>query len=62
MFGFGLPELLIVGAILVVVFGVGKLPELGTSLGKSITNFKNAANGKDVVEINSKNDCRDQKV
>jgi len=40
MFGFGLPELLIIGAILMLVFGVGKLPELGNSFGKAISNFR----------------------
>lgn len=54
MFGFGVPELLIIGAIVMLVFGVGKLPEIGTSLGKTITNFRKAADGKDQVEINPK--------
>jgi sec-independent protein translocase protein TatA len=54
MFGFGLPELLIIGAILVMIFGVGKLPELGNSLGKAISNFKKAADGKDQIEVNPK--------
>lgn len=54
MFGFGVPELLIIGAILMLVFGVGKLPELGNSLGKAISNFKKAADGKDQVEITPK--------
>ena len=54
MFGFGVPELLIIGAILMLVFGVGKLPELGNSMGKAINNFRKAADGKDVVEINPK--------
>lgn len=54
MFGFGIPELLIIGAILMLVFGVGKLPELGNSFGKAISNFRRAADGKDQVEINPK--------
>jgi sec-independent protein translocase protein TatA len=47
MFGFGIPELLIIGAILLLVFGVGRLPELGGSFGKAIGNFRSAADGKD---------------
>ena len=35
MFGLGLPELLIVGFIVLVLFGSRKLPELGSGLGKS---------------------------
>ncbi|MDD2273067.1 MAG: twin-arginine translocase TatA/TatE family subunit [Desulfuromonadaceae bacterium] len=54
MFGFGTPELLIIGFIVVMVFGVGKLPEIGNSLGKTISNFRKAADGKDVVELNPK--------
>ena len=54
MFGFGVPELLIIGAILMLIFGVGKLPELGQSMGKAISNFRKAADGKDQVEINPK--------
>lgn len=54
MFGFGVPELLIVGAIVMLIFGVGKLPELGSSFGKAISNFKKAADGKDEIELKHK--------
>ena len=56
MFGFGIPEMLIVLAIVLVVFGAGKLPEIGGALGKSIKNFKNASEGKDEIEIKPKTD------
>ena len=56
MFGFGVPELLIIGAILMLVFGVGKLPELGNSLGKAINNFRKAADGNGPIEITPKNE------
>ena len=55
MFGFGLPEMLIIGVILVLIFGVGRLPELGSSFGKASTNFRRAADGKDVIELNASN-------
>lgn len=51
MFGFGLPELIVVMVIVLVVFGAGRLPEIGGALGKSIRNFKNASNGKEEIEI-----------
>jgi len=54
MFGFGLPELLIILAIVLVVFGAGKLPEIGGALGKSIRNFKKASDGKEDIEIKAK--------
>jgi sec-independent protein translocase protein TatA len=40
--GFGMPELLIVLAIVVVLFGATKLPQLGKGLGEAIGNFKKA--------------------
>ena len=40
MFGFGHWELLIVLVIAVLIFGAGKLPQVGSALGKSIGNFK----------------------
>jgi len=51
MFGLGLPELLVVLVIVLVVFGAGRLPEIGGALGKSIRNFKNASSGKDEIDI-----------
>jgi sec-independent protein translocase protein TatA len=38
----GLPEMLVILAILLLVFGANRLPELGKSLGKAIRGFKDA--------------------
>lgn len=40
MFGFGWMELLLVLVIVLIVFGAGKLPQLGEGLGKAIKGFK----------------------
>ena len=42
MFGMGTTELLIVLAIVVLIFGVNKIPQLGKGLGEGIKNFKSA--------------------
>ena len=42
MFGIGMPELLIILVIILIVFGAGKLPEIGAGMGKAIKNFKSA--------------------
>jgi len=43
MFGFGMPEMIIILAILLIVVGPGKLPQLGQALGSGIRNFKKGA-------------------
>ena len=51
MFGIGMPELIIILVLVLVVFGAGKLPEIGGAFGKSIRNFKRASQGKDEILI-----------
>ena len=46
MFGFGMPEMVIILVIVLVVLGAGRLPEIGGAMGKSIRNSKKASEGK----------------
>ena len=40
MFGLGWPEVVIIGLVAVLVFGPKKIPEIGSSLGKTLRGFK----------------------
>ncbi|MHC1744688.1 MAG: twin-arginine translocase TatA/TatE family subunit [Syntrophobacteraceae bacterium] len=40
--GLGMPELIVILVIVLIIFGAGKLPEIGAGLGKGIKNFKKA--------------------
>jgi sec-independent protein translocase protein TatA len=42
MGGFGWPEILIILVIVVVIFGVGKVADVGPAIGKAIRGFKDA--------------------
>jgi sec-independent protein translocase protein TatA len=43
----GLPEMLIILAIVILIFGANRLPELGKGIGAGIKNFKSSMNDKD---------------
>ena len=42
MMGIGFPELMIILVIIMIIFGAGKLPEIGSAFGRSIKNFKSS--------------------
>ena len=51
MFGIGMPELLVILVIVLVIFGAGKLPEIGGAIGKGIKNFKKATKEPDEIDV-----------
>lgn len=63
MFGLGTTELVIILVIVMLVFGVGKLPQIGEGLGKGIKNFKKAAKDvEDAIDITPENDKKDKEI
>ncbi len=54
MFGIGMPELLVILVIILVIFGAGKLPEIGAGIGKGIKNFKKATKEPDHIDVTPK--------
>jgi sec-independent protein translocase protein TatA len=51
MFGLGATELLIILAIVVLLFGARRLPEIGSGLGRAIRGFKEGMSGKDAIDV-----------
>ncbi|HEX9860457.1 MAG TPA: twin-arginine translocase TatA/TatE family subunit [Nitrospirota bacterium] len=45
--GIGVPELLILLVIVIIIFGAGKLPQIGEGMGKAISNFKKSVKDGD---------------
>ncbi len=50
----GMPELIIILVIALIIFGAGKLPQIGENLGKAIRNFKISAEEKEGLDVTSK--------
>ena len=56
MFGLGITELLVILAIVVLIFGARRLPEIGSGFGKAIKNFKSGVSGKDEIDVTPRPD------
>lgn len=51
MFGFGIGEMLVILVIVLIIFGAGKLPELGEGFGKGIRNFRKAVSEPEAIDV-----------
>jgi sec-independent protein translocase protein TatA len=58
MFGLGIGELLVLLVIVLIIFGAGKLPEIGEGLGRGIRNFRKSVRTPDEIDVTpDKNDA-----
>lgn len=53
MMGIGFPELMIILVIIMIIFGAGKLPQIGSAFGQSIKNFKTSMKEAEALEADS---------
>lgn len=58
MFGMGMPELIIIGVIIFILFGAKKIPDIGKGLGGAIREFRNI---KKEISSSPKNETPEQK-
>ncbi|MEK6528641.1 MAG: twin-arginine translocase TatA/TatE family subunit [Nitrospirota bacterium] len=60
MFGLGIPELGVILAIVVIIFGATKLPQLGKGLGEAIRNFKKGVSEPPEINVTPKKDTKEE--
>jgi sec-independent protein translocase protein TatA len=61
MFGLGMPELVVIMVIALLVFGAGKLPEVGGAIGKGIRSFKKAVSEDEKLPRAPKEETTEEK-
>jgi sec-independent protein translocase protein TatA len=53
-------ELILILAVVILIFGGRKLPEIGAGLGKSIRNFRKSLQGQDEIDVTPKDHNNDE--
>lgn len=61
MFGLGFSELIIILVIVLIIFGVGKLPQIGEGLGKALRGFKKGVSEGEEIDITPKKEEVEEK-
>lgn len=59
MFGLGMPELIVILIIVVLIFGAGRISEIGGAIGKGIKGFKKSMNEPDSIDVSSNHSEKD---
>jgi sec-independent protein translocase protein TatA len=54
----GVPEIILILVIILIFFGVGKLPQVGESIGKAIRSFKKAQSGEEEEAASAKSSAK----
>lgn len=60
MFGLGMPELIVILVIVILVFGAGRISEIGGAIGKGIKSFKKSINEPDEIDVTPPKDNREK--
>ncbi len=62
MFGLGPGELVVILIIVLIIFGVGRLPEIGTGLGEGIKNFRKSYRDSKALDVTPEGGGREEKT
>ena len=62
MMGIGFPELMVILIIIMIIFGAGNLPEIGSAFGRSIKNFKGSMKEAEAEDLAIESDSEPQEV
>ncbi len=60
MFGLGFPELIVILIIVILIFGAGRISEIGGALGKGIKSFKKSVKEPDEIDVTPPKNNKDK--